>query len=322
MTNTETQNKESANNQQAISEILYYDRELKTLCKETVLGDSFIKWAYQTMSGRLLSPILFCSSILSRMLGWYFDSGLSKGKIEGTIDHLAIVKSEFLPPESGETSEAAVIGQYKTFNQFFYRKLKPESRPFSEKIEDFVSPADGRILVYDKLDESTLLPVKGAVDTFNSLFNREISDFDGGKVAVVRLCPADYHRYHFPCAGKIGEVKKVKGGYHSVNPVALEQRPDLFCLNKREYTMIESETFGKVAYMEVGAFGVAGIEQTYKGETVEKMDEKGYFKFGGSTVVLVFQKGKIEFSGDLLEQSAAGHETLVKVGQTIASAVK
>ena len=163
--------------------------------------------------------------------------------------------------------------------------------------------------------------MKGIEDSLHNLFDCEIDDFNGGKVAVVRLCPADYHRYHFPCAGTVVEQVRVKGQYHSVNPVALNSKEQIFCLNKRSYTLIDTEMFGRVAFMEVGAFGVAGIHQTFSGTKVEKMQEKGYFDFGGSTVVLVFQKDIIEFDTDLLENSRKGIETLVKVGETIAHAV-
>ncbi len=114
----------------------------------------------------------------------------------------------------------------------------------------------------------------------------------------------------------------VKGKYHSVNPLALDSKEQIFCLNKRSYTLINTETFGRVAFMEVGAFGVAGIHQTFSGTRVERMQEKGYFNFGGSTIVLVFQKDTIEFETDLLENSHKGIETLVQVGETIAHAAK
>jgi phosphatidylserine decarboxylase len=72
--------------------------------------------------------------------------------------------------------------------------------------------------------------------------------------------------------------------------------------------------------MEVGAFGVGGIVNTCCAGHVEKMDEKGYFKFGGSTVVLLFEQGRVRFSEDLAANSDEGKETLVKVGQALATA--
>lgn len=291
--------------------IKYYDRTSGDLCRETVMGDSLIKWAYQTLSGKFCSHLLFGTSLMSRLLGCYFNSSLSKRKIAAVIDDLGINEDEF----------ALTREDYKSFNDFFTRKLKDGARPYSNDESDFLSPADGRLLVYDDIVSDTKVHVKGVEDSLHNLFGKEVNDFNGGKVAVVRLCPADYHRYHFPCDGTVVEQVNVKGLYHSVNPVALNSKENIFCLNKRSYTIIDTKSFGRIAYMEVGAFGVAGIHQTFTGTKVEKMQEKGYFDFGGSTIVLVFQKDTIEFCEDLLRNSAEGIETLVKVGETIAKKV-
>ena len=136
----------------------------------------------------------------------------------------------------------------------------------------------------------------------------------------MRLCPSDYHRYHFPCTGTLSHYEDIAGALHSVNPIALASGADVFGANKRSLTVIETESFGSLAYLEVGAFGVGSIVNTKREGPVEKMDEKGYFKFGGSTVVLVFEPGKIKFSEDLVANSAGGRETLVKVGQDLATA--
>jgi len=291
--------------------IEYYDRATGQLRQETVMGDAAIKWAYQTLSGKLFSPMLFGSSLLSRVLGWYFDSSWSRRKIAKAIDELEINIEEFATPPN----------EFKSFNDFFTRKLKQEARPFSDDPSDFLSPAEGRLLVYDDIVGDTCIQVKGIEDSIHTLFDRDLNDFNGGKVAVLRLCPADYHRYHFPCTGTVVEQAKVEGKYHSVNPVALNANGKIFCMNKRSYSLIDTERFGRLAFMEVGAFGVAGIHQTFSGTQIERMQEKGYFDFGGSTIVLAFQKDTIEFSADLVKNSQKGVETLVKVGETIAQAL-
>jgi phosphatidylserine decarboxylase len=300
-----------------LEEIYYFDREKKRKCREEVLGDGFIKWAYLSLTGRLVWPLLFRSALLSKLLGKYFDSCWSKGRIAGVIKQLSIDTSEFLLNDG----EVDVVGQYRTFNDFFYRKLRPGSRPCSVNPLEVCLPADGRVLVYPEADEGTLYPVKGAEYGLESLLGKVFPEYKSCSVAVIRLCPADYHRFHFPCAGKVVECGKVSGQFHSVNPVALRKKPDLFCVNKREYTVVDTDHFGRLVYLEVAAFGVAGIEQTFVGSSVEKMQEKGFFKFGGSTVVLVFESGKVIFSEDLVEQSRQGVETLVKVGQPLGVAV-
>lgn len=145
--------------------------------------------------------------------------------------------------------------------------------------------------------------------------------FIGGALAIVRLCPADYHRYHFPASGRISAAKDLPGALHSVNPIALGAGPDVFGENKRSWTLIDTDTIDSYAFVEVGAFGVGSIINTRTSGAVQKMDEKGYFKFGGSTVVVVFEPGRVQFSDDLVTNSAKGRETLVKVGQPLATAL-
>ncbi len=293
---------------QQLDIIEYYDRRTGHLCRETVMGDGAIRWAYQSLSGRLASRLLFDTALPSRILGWYFDSPLSKAKIAGTISALQIDASEFARPPS----------EFRSFNDFFTRKLKPGARPFSTDKNCLPSPADGRLLVYPDLTSGSCVAVKGVEDSLHHLFAGPIDDFNGGTAAVIRLCPADYHRYHFPCDGRVAAQVSVTGKYHSVNPVALQSQKRIFCLNKRAYTLIDTEHFGRLAFMEVGAFGVAGIHQSYTGPAVQRMEEKGYFDFGGSTIILLFQRERIRFDADLLANSARGIETLVRAGETVA----
>jgi len=288
--------------------ILVIDRDTGTEFEEVILGEGYIRWAYQDSTSSLVERLLFRSKFFSKIMGFWYDSPLSRGKIAPAIKALAIDESEFLKPRSS----------YRTFNDFFIRHLKPEARPYSKDDRDIVSPADGRVLVFPRLDEDTFVPVKGFPFSIHKMLPGLSDRYVNGALAIIRLCPADYHRYHFPCAGKISDSKDIDGALHSVNPIALGSGPDVFGENKRSYTLIETEAAGTVCFVEVGAFGVGSIVDTVSSDLVNKMDEKGYFKFGGSTVVLVFEQGKIDFSQDLIDNSASGKETLVKVGQTIA----
>ncbi len=175
------------------------------------------------------------------------------------------------------------------------------------------------MLVFPQLDEDTFVPVKGHPFSIRKMLPDIADRYIGGALAIVRLCPADYHRYHFPCAGEIVDANDIPGAYHSVSPIALGAGPDVFGENKRSYTLIKTENAGTMCYVEVGAFGVGSIVNTKTSGHVAKMDEKGYFKFGGSTVVVVFEPGTVNFSEDLVANSAAGKETLVKVGQPFAT---
>ncbi|SNZ20040.1 archaetidylserine decarboxylase [Cohaesibacter gelatinilyticus] len=287
------------------------DRKTGDEFEEVVLGEKWIRWAYQDASSSLIEKMLFRSPLISKLMGAYYDSALSRSKIDPTIKELGIDESEFADSKDS----------YKSFNEFFIRHLKPEARPYRTDPNLILSPADGRVLVFPELDGNDFAPVKGYPFSIEKMLPGIHERFVGGALAIVRLCPADYHRYHFPCDGMITQSRDIEGALHSVNPIALGAGPDVFGENKRTYTLIETEKAGTLAYVEVGAFGVGAIVNTKTSGPVKAMDEKGYFKFGGSTTVLVFEPGKIQFSGDLIVNSAEGKETLIKVGEELARIV-
>ena len=291
--------------------IVIIDRETGEPFEETILGEKWIRWAYQDSQSGFIERLLFRSAFISKLMGRWYDSSFSKGKIAAAIDALSIDESEFAAPTES----------FSSFNDFFYRHLKDQARPFSTDDRELVSPADGRVLVFPKLDGDTFVPVKGFPFSIHKMLPGVSERFVNGALAIVRLCPADYHRYHFPCAGRITQSRDIDGALHSVNPIALGSGPDVFGDNKRSYTLIDTKVAGTMCFVEVGAFGVGSIVNTRTQGDVAKMDEKGYFKFGGSTVVVVFEPGRIQFSADLVENSAAGKETLVKVGQPLAMVV-
>lgn len=293
--------------EQASSGIILIDRRTGEQVKETVFGDSTLKFVYETLLGRTLWGILFNSCFLSSVLGWFYDRPGSKK----SIGKLASVPG--CAPEEAEFP----VSQYGSFNDFFTRKLKAGARPFEAEQNKLASPSDGRVLVYEDLGFDDPVPVKGAKRTIRELC-RGAFDAERLAVAVVRLAPVDYHRYHFPCDCVQESAPEVfSGKYHSVNPVALVKRPDLYVENTRQITRLASDVFGNFCFIEVGAFGVGSIVQTSTTGTHFKQDEKGYFKFGGSTVILVFDNSKLKWSEDLLENSKAGFETLIRCGETI-----
>lgn len=289
--------------------ILVIERETGKQFEETVLGEKWIRWAYQDAQSNFIERLLFRSAFISKLMGVWYDSPFSKGKIKSAIDELEVDESEFAEPTVS----------YSSFNDFFIRHLKDEARPFSTDENEIASPADGRVLVFPKLDENIYVPVKGYPFSIEKMLPGIADRFKNGALAIIRLCPADYHRYHFPCDGTISQWRDINGALHSVNPIALGSGPDVFGENKRTYTLIETKNAGTMCFVEVGAFGVGSIVNTRTEGHIKKMDEKGYFKFGGSTVVVIFEAGTIQFSDDLVENSAAGKETLVKVGQPLAT---
>ncbi|MCH2175263.1 MAG: archaetidylserine decarboxylase [Lentisphaeria bacterium] len=294
---------------QKSEDVFYIERGNTSPQREIIYGEKFIRWAYQDANSSWKDKLLFKSPLLSNLLGKYYDSKLSKGKIKGAIEQLKIDTNEFLDP----------VDSYQSFNQFFYRRLKPDARPYSQDKFDIISPGDGRIHVFPKLNDDTLIPIKGKNISMTELLEGEDGGlFKDGALAILRLCPADYHRYHFPYEGQITRQLEIPGAYHSVNPIAIALGIDVFCENKRSYTLIKNPDIGMYCFMEVAAFGVASMVETNQTKEIKRMDEKGYFEFGGSTIILIFQKDKIEFSEDLIANSGNGYETLLKVGETIA----
>ncbi len=272
-----------------------------------VMGDGALRFAYETLLGRTLWPVLFGSGICSAILGRRYDSRRSRK---------AIGRLASIPGCRAEEAEKPVAA-YESFNEFFTRRLKPGVRQIGEGV---VSPADGRLMLYLGAAADRPFPLKGAKRSLREVFEKTAEGlFD---IVVVRLAPVDYHRFHFPCDCRTdGAPRRIRGKYHSVNPIALLRRPDVYATNERAIQKLET-SFGPLWMVEVGAFGVGSIVQTCEGTAHAKGDEKGYFKFGGSTVILVAKAGALRFDEDLVRNSAAGDETRVFMGERIAVQAK
>jgi len=208
--------------------------------------------------------------------------------------------------------------EFNSFNDFFTRKLKNNARPVDSDSTVSVSPADGKVLAFADISNSDFI-IKGyRFDVLSFLDNAGLAQkYRDGTVVIIRLAPFDYHRFHFPISGSLSPSTRIDGSYYSVNPLALRKMTEIFCLNKRELTIISNPMFGEVAMVEVGATMVGSIVQTFTGDVVKKGEEKGYFKFGGSTVVLLFEKNKIRIDEDLLTNTQNGYETVIKEGERI-----
>lgn len=284
------------------------ERSSGRLQKETVFGGGSLRFIYDTLLGRSLWGFFFNTSCLSSLLGRYYDSRRSRKNI---------CKLAALPGCSPQEAEFPQ-DTYESFNSFFVRRLKKGARPFDAAKDILSSPADGRIMVWQELMPEDAVPVKGAERTLNDLCCGRLPAGETLAAAVIRLAPVDYHRYHFPCSCRQdGEPLVVRGKYHSVNPVALAKRPDIYVENTRQITELVSDEFGTFFFVEVGAFGVGSIIQTAKPGEHFRQEEKGYFKFGGSTVILIFSAGRLKWHDDLLANSAKGYETLIRCGEGI-----
>ncbi len=180
---------------------------------------------------------------------------------------------------------------------------------------------EARYLGYKEMNDDVKIPVKGHFLTSSELLqdSKWAKTFEGGPLMIARLCPVDYHRFHFPDDGKILSAYPIAGRFHSVNPIALKEKPDIFITNERFVTILETENFGKLAYIEVGATCVGKIVQSrpLHGD-FKRGEEKGYFLFGGSTVVLLGEKGKWSPSELMLEKTNAGMEVYHQLGSSLA----
>lgn len=288
--------------------IQYYKRGSSVLLKEKVPGEGWLYWLYYNPIGQLSLEAMVKRKFISHWYGQEMDHASSRDKIKGFVEDYQIDMSSFQEKE------------YENFNDFFYRKIKPESRPINKDSLLIVSPADGKILVYPDIANTDFI-IKGYQFNVQEFLQDDslAQHFRNPSLMIIRLCPADYHRYHFPVSGNITFEKKVDGDYYSVSPIALKKKVELLTMNKREFTIIESPVFGSVLMMEVGATMVGSMLRTYKDSIVAKGEEKGYFRFGGSTVVLLFEEAILEIDQDLIANSAQGIETEVKMGERIAA---
>ncbi|OCF30786.1 phosphatidylserine decarboxylase [Kwoniella heveanensis BCC8398] len=216
------------------------------------------------------------------------------------------------------------LDSFKNFNEFFYRKLKPDARPVEEPGNDsrLVSCADCRMMAFETVHEATQIWIKGREFTVGRLLGpnyRDVADrYEGGALAIFRLAPQDYHRFHSPVKGKIGKMTMIDGEYYTVNPQAIRTTLDVYGENVRKIVPIQSDEFGLVMTVWVGAMMVGSILTTVEeGQEVNRADELGYFAFGGSTIVCLFEKGALKWDEDLLQNGRASIETLVRMGMGI-----
>lgn len=289
------------------NEIRFWDREQKRLCTEKVYGNEFIRLLYNHPVGVWLTDHFLTSHWVSKLYGWSQSLSRSRKKVASFIHRFKVNELEFQG------------APYSSFNDFFIRKFKPGLRPFSSRADEFSSPAEGRVLLFPEGPIDQKHRLKGAWVSISDLLNHSSWEetFRNGSVAILRLCPVDYHRFHFPDSGKVLDHYSSHGKLHSVNPLALKSKPDILFTNERQITVLETENFGKIAYVEVGALCVGKIVQTHLLEKFNKGDEKGYFLFGGSSLVLVAEPGKIAWDPDILEKTGEGIETLVKLGSSL-----
>lgn len=298
-----------------MDQIVYYDRYRGDTCIEKVYGDKALRWTYGTRLGRAALNVLVKRALFSHWYGWKMDRAGTREKIAPFIHDYELDATEFVRDAD----------DFASFNEFFSRELKPGARPIDADASSVVFPADGRHLCVPDLSRCDGLFVKGEVFDLGTLLddNRLTGQYASGSLLISRLCPVDYHRFHFPVEGVPGPTRLINGPLYSVNPIALCKNIHLLATNKRCVTELETESFGKVLLLEIGATCVGSIRQTYsEGTSVAKGSEKGYFRFGGSCTITVFEPGRITFDDDLIEHSRANRELYARVGDHMGTSVE
>ncbi len=301
--------------------IRYFHRAKKTVETEQVYGEAWLRWTYGSSLGRLSLHALVKRALLSRYYGWRMSLRASANRVLPFVVDYGLDVDEF----------AKKPYSFRTFNEFFYRALKPGARPIaghstsSGQDGDRVAvlPADGRHLAFQNVEAAAGFYAKGQKFDLKAFLGDEAlaAKFAGGALLISRLCPGDYHRFHFPVAGTPGDARLINGYLYSVSPIALQRNLAYLWENKRMVTLVESPVFGTVAVCEIGATMVGSIVQTHvPGRAVAKGEEKGLFKFGGSCVVTIFQPGRIRLDADLVEQTAAGLEVYARMGERLGEA--
>ena len=290
--------------------IQYFNRYTQRVEAEQIYGEGFLRWIYGTLSGRVALHAVAKRGFFSRWYGWRMDRAASRAKVAPFIQNFRVDPGEFADaPES-----------FRTFNEFFYRKLKPGARLIAGDARTAVFPADGRHLGFADVSRMEGIFVKGAVFSLGDLLrDHELAErFQRGSMVLSRLCPVDYHRYHFPVGGLATEPRLLNGWLYSVSPIALRRNIRIFTENKRAITRIESPEFGTVLMLEVGATNVGSFEYTFTPNTrVAKGAEKGYFKFGGSSTITLFEPGRVKLDADLLVHTAERRELYARMGDRL-----
>jgi phosphatidylserine decarboxylase len=301
-----------------MASIFYIDRKTKEKKKEKIYGFIFLEIFYgdnfffQILS-RLFLPFFTKIAFFSKFYGFIQKSRMTRWKVAPFIRAYEIDAKEFLEP----------VMAFRSFNDFFIRKLKPDVRPLAPGDEVAILPADGRYLAFQNFEESDTIFVKGKKFSLEKLLRNDAKtkQFRNGSLIIARLCPVDYHRFHFPCACVPGRAELINGDLYSVNPIALKKNIEILTENKRVITSLKTERFGEVLYIEIGATYVGSIEQTYEpAHSYAKGDEKGYFSFGGSCLILLFEKDRIILDNDLLETTQSQIEMRGLLGQSLGRA--
>ncbi len=297
----------------AVDPIRFFNRHTGRLETEQIYGEGFLRWTYGHPLGALGLWTLVKRRAFSAWYGRRMSTPASAARVAPFIARYGLDPADF----------AQTAADFGSFNEFFFRKLQPAARPIDALETSAVFPADGRHLGFERASAIDAVFVKGQKFELAKLLGDAAlaARYADGALVLSRLCPVDYHRFHFPVAGVAGQAQVIGGPLFSVSPIALRRRLDYLWTNKRTLTPLVTDKFGTVMLLEIGATCVGSIRQTFKpGQAVAKGEEKGYFAFGGSSTITLFEPGKVHLAEDLLSHSSRQTELFARFGSVMAHA--
>ncbi len=288
----------------------HYNRSDGTIEVESVFASKFLYWSYNNKLGRALTRYLFSRRFISKLYGWFAKTKLSKKLILSMVQNRNIDK----------TTVINSFDCYNSFNSFFVRKLSQTERPIDTTPESLISPSDGKVFAFENIGRDETFCIKRNLFNLTKFLQNEniTNEFSGGSMIVVRLSLSDYHHFSFPVSGFVYKTTDINGKLYAGGSYSLRDVTPFYTENLRQISLINSDHFGLVAQIEIGAFTVGSIKQSYKTESrICKGDSKGFFELGGSTIVLLFKKDKLIIDNDILENSKKSVETKVVLGERI-----
>lgn len=261
-----------------------------------------VRFLYNTVLGRILLKLM-TKRIFSKIGAYFFNSKLSIWYKKRVIKKKKIDMTKF------------VNINYDSYNKFFTRKYLTEYLRVDRNQNHFISPCDSKLMVL-KINENNTFEIKNSLYKLNEIIdNKIIEDYKDGYLLIFRLNVNDYHRYCFVDDGVREEYHYIDGIFHTVQPIAYD-RIKVFHRNAREWCLLKTKNFSDIIQVEVGALMVGKIINNQE-KVFKKGDEKGYFEFGGSTILLFVKDNIVDFDGDILKNSSEGNETVVKYGERI-----
>lgn len=270
----------------------------------TSLQEKSLHLLYDTLFGRLTLK-LFTSPCISKLGGYLLSTKASTLLIPSFVKQNNICLEDY------------VKASYDSYNDFFTRQIKSSKRPICQDAHTLISPSDGKVSVYP-INENSIFTIKNTQYTMNTLLQDEslAKSYANGYCIQIRLTVDDYHRYCYIDEGTKGISHFIPGKLHTVNPIAFYHTP-VYKENSREYTLLHTKNFGSVIQMEVGAMMVGKITNHKNDTHFTKGQEKGYFEFGGSTVLLFIQEGQVVIREDLIQNTLDGYETVIRMGEPL-----